>query len=156
MANEAEHLIHITPLRPYGGHVLSANFCLRHPMPRFEHAWATIQWRQWRLRRRVRRGLGSSEVDRLPWYRRLFWAVELPFILVRNATIPPVEADSWSQAQAAVGFCFELLPWWHFCFLRLVAVVLVAAALDDVACCCCCCLALSCRCVDVAVIFSLY
>lgn len=69
---------------------------------RFEHTWATIQWKQWRLRRRLRRGLDNSYVAKLPWYRRVFWALELPFILVRNATIPPVEADSWSQAQAAV------------------------------------------------------
>ncbi|CBJ33101.1 conserved unknown protein [Ectocarpus siliculosus] len=70
---------------------------------RFEHTWATIQWKQWRLRRRVRRGLDNSYVANLPWYRRVFWALELPFILVRNATIPPVEADSWSQAQAAIS-----------------------------------------------------
>ncbi|CAM9114656.1 unnamed protein product [Ectocarpus sp. 12 AP-2014] len=70
---------------------------------RFEHTWATIQWKQWRLRRRVRRGLDNSYVAKLPWYRRVFWAVELPFILVRNATIPPVEEDSWSQAQAAIS-----------------------------------------------------
>ncbi|CAB1116702.1 unnamed protein product [Ectocarpus sp. CCAP 1310/34] len=70
---------------------------------RFEHTWATIQWKQWRLRRRVRRGLDNSYVAKLPWYRRVFWALELPFILVRNATVPPVEADSWSQAQAAIS-----------------------------------------------------
>eukprot|EP00752_Nemacystus_decipiens_P012379 g10971.t2 len=70
---------------------------------RFEHAWTTIQWRQWRLRRRVRRGIGSIDIVHLPWYRRVFWALERPFILLRNATIPPVEADSWSQTQAAVS-----------------------------------------------------
>ncbi|CAM9239518.1 unnamed protein product [Scytosiphon promiscuus] len=80
---------------------------------RFEHAWATIQWRQWRLRRRVRRELGNSHVIQLPWYRRLFWVMELPFILIRNATIPPVEADSWSQTQAAVSTALapSLIVW---------------------------------------------
>ncbi|CAN0534755.1 unnamed protein product, partial [Laminaria digitata] len=69
---------------------------------RFEHAWASIQWKQWRLRRRFRRQLGSIATLESPWYRQAFYVVELPFILVRNATIPPVEADSWSQAQATV------------------------------------------------------
>lgn len=72
----------------------------------------------------MRRGLGNSEVAMLPWYRRVFWALELPFILVRNATIPPVEADSWSQAQAAVSFVLAVVAG------VAIAVVVVVAASD--------------------------
>lgn len=56
------------------------------------------------MRRRLRRELGNSDILQMPWYRQAFYMLELPFILVRNATIPPVEQDSWSQAQAAVRF----------------------------------------------------
>lgn len=69
---------------------------------RFEDAWATLQWRQWRLRRRLRRQLISGDFSDLPWYRQVLKAVALPFVLVRNATIPPVETASWSKLQAAV------------------------------------------------------
>lgn len=81
---------------------------------RFEHAWESIQWKQWRLRRRFRRQMGSIATSESRWYQQVFCVLEYPFILVRNATIPPVEADSWSQTQAVVRFCVICLS---SCFL---------------------------------------
>lgn len=76
---------------------------------RFQDAWASLQWKQWRMRRRLRRQMSSGDFWKMSWYRQLFFIIELPFVLVRNATIPPVEADSWSQLQAAVNTVFPFI-----------------------------------------------
>ncbi|CAN0034164.1 unnamed protein product, partial [Choristocarpus tenellus] len=65
--------------------------------------WTGLQWKQWRLRRRLRRQLVGNDFWILPWWRKLFIMSEFPLNLARNATIPPVDAESWSQTQAWVS-----------------------------------------------------
>lgn len=85
----------------------------------------------------MRRGIGSSDIVRLPWYRRVFWVLERPFVLVRNATIPPVEADSWSQTQAAVS---NVVSGLFGCASVVTSAAVVVAAMSGwCRCCCCCC-----------------
>ncbi|CAM9186212.1 unnamed protein product [Discosporangium mesarthrocarpum] len=63
----------------------------------------SLGWKQWRLRRRLQRQLLKSEFWKISWMEKARVILEYPTILVRNATIPPVEADSWSKTQAAVS-----------------------------------------------------
>jgi hypothetical protein len=69
----------------------------RRRLLRRRRAWSSLYWQQWRLRRRMRRGkqCAADAFMSGPLWLRVLRAVEMPFVLARNATVAPVEADSW-------------------------------------------------------------
>jgi hypothetical protein len=69
----------------------------RKRLRRKRRAWSSLYWQQWRLRRRMKRGrqCAADAFMSGPLWLRVLRAVEMPFVLARNATVAPVEADSW-------------------------------------------------------------
>ncbi|CAM9094492.1 unnamed protein product [Phaeothamnion confervicola] len=65
--------------------------------------WASLYWQQWRVRRRLHRELMASEFWSKRWYLQVLHIAELPMTLARNATVPQVEAEAWSQPYAIVS-----------------------------------------------------
>jgi sodium/potassium/calcium exchanger 6 len=67
--------------------------------------WNSIYWQQWRVRRQLHRDVASllSDFDEQPWHLRLLGVLELPLVVARNVTVPPVEADGWSQTYAVLA-----------------------------------------------------